>query len=131
MLQRAEVDAEEMELADLRAAGTARAVGVGQDEALEREGHAEGDDREVDPACAQRGKADDEAERDGAEDADEDGELVADAGRRDEAARDVGAHAGHRVLREGQLAGEAGEHDEREEHDRVGERGGERFDPAH
>ena len=131
MLQRAEVDAEQMELADLRAASTARAVGVGQDEALEREGHAEGDDREVDPACAQRGKADDEAERDGAEDADEDGELVADAGRRDEAARDVGAHAGHRVLRERQLAGEAGEHDEREEHDRVRERGGERFDPAH
>ena len=58
---RVEVDAEEVDLADLGAGDAARALGVVEDEALEHERQPECGDREVDPAGAQCRQPDDAA----------------------------------------------------------------------
>ena len=100
MACRVEVDAEEVDFADLGAGDAAGALGVVEDEALEHERQPECGDREVHPAGAQCRQRDDQPDGDGAEHADERGELEREVVVHDEASCYPGARARERELRE-------------------------------
>ena len=115
---RVEVDAEQVDFADLGAGDAAGAFGVVQDEALEHERQPEGGDREVHAAGAQRRQRDDQPDRDGAEHADERRELERQVVVHDEASCHPCACARERELRERELAGVARDDDEGQHDDR-------------
>ena len=102
--------------ADTDAVGAGE-VGAVEHHALDGEAEPEGDDREVHAARPKRGQTEQQADGDGEEDGGEGGELEGPARRRHEPSGDERPDAREGELGEGDLAGVAGEHDDRQHDD--------------
>ena len=129
VVDRADVVAEQVGVADLGALDAAGVVAVAEQHQLDRRAETERDDREVDAPRADRRETEDQAERNGGGHAGHEPEQERDVEHGDQTTGDVGAEPGDGVLRERELAGVAGEHDDRQQHDRDPERHGDRVDP--
>ena len=116
VLGRADVPAEHLDAPDLGdRAEVAGEVLVAEDHLLDREAHAERDDGEVHAAGPQRGDREEHPDEDRERDAGEERELGRPVLVGDEARREQRAQSADRVLRERELPGVAGQHDDRQD----------------
>ena len=129
VVDRADVVAEQVGVADLGALHPAGVVAVLEQHQLDGGSQAERDDRQVDPPGAHRRQTEDQPERHRGGDAGQQSEEERDVEHRDQPSGDVGAEAGDRVLGEGELSGVPGQHDDRQQDDRHAQRHGDGVDP--
>ena len=129
VVDRADVVAEQVGVADLGALHAAGVAAVLEQHQLDGGAEAERDDRQVDAPRPHRRQTEDEPERHGGGDAGHETEQERDVVHGDETAGDVGAEAGDRVLGERELTGVSGQHHDRQQHDRHAQRHRDGVDP--
>ena len=124
VVERVDLDTEQLHPPDSGAAveRAAQVVGVREHDFRHEEAERERDDGEVHATGSQRGYREDQPDRDREEDAEHDRQFDGEVGAH-EPARDQRADAGERPLRERDLTGVPGQHDDRQDHDRGRQRG--------